>query len=189
MRRLLVITALLAAVMQTLVMFCVPAARAAGLSPVAAGATLAVASATAAVARLLWGRVADSAGGSRRDTALAGAGCVAAAGAGLFALGLHVGEGPALGAISVFAFGGMGWNAVAILRAGELAPGELVGRTVAVQATLMWLIGAAAAPFLGLLVEAAGWDALWICAAAMAAGGSLVASSSHLRPAWSGAAR
>jgi MFS family permease len=173
--RVLAVTCAFAAVMQALVVYCVPAARAAGLSPVAAGATLVVTSATAAVARLIWGRVADSSGGSRRRLALAWAGWVGAAGAALYGLALHVGPAAALAAIVVFAFGGMGWNAVALLVAGELAPPALVARTVAVQGTVIWCVGAGAAPLFGLLAERAGWNALWFTTAAIAAVGALVA--------------
>lgn len=177
LRRVLLFTGLYATVMQALVIYCVPAARAAGFSPLAAGATLVVASATAAVARVFWGRVADRGGGSRRPAALAGAGLVSAAGAALFGLGLHAGATVALVAIAVFAWGAMGWNAVALLSAGELAPTSLVARTVALQGTVIWCIGAGASPLLGVLAERAGWDALWLTAAALSVAGAAAALS------------
>jgi hypothetical protein len=175
LRRVLLVTCLFAMVMQALVIYCVPAARASGMSAFAAGATLVITSATATIARLAWGRFADSGGGSRRRLALALAGWVAAVGAALFGFTLHLGSAPALTAIVVFAFGGMGWNAVALLAAGELAPPALVARTVAVQGTVIWLVGALASPLLGILAEQVGFDALWSVTAAIAALGAIAA--------------
>jgi hypothetical protein len=145
------------------------------MSAFAAGATLVLTSATATVARLVWGRFADSGGGSRRRLSLACAGWVAAAGAGLYGVGLHLGTAPALLAIVVFAFGGMGWNAVALLAAGELAPPALVARTVAVQGTVIWCVGAGASPLLGVLAERTSFDALWAVTTGVAALGAIAA--------------
>jgi len=175
LRRVLLVTCLFATVMQALVIYCVPAARDSGMSALAAGATLVLTSATATVARLVWGRFADSGGGTRRRLSLACAGWIAAAGAALYGIALHLGTAPALAAIVVFAFGGMGWNAVALLAAGELAPQALVARTVAVQGTVIWVVGAAASPLLGILADRVGFDTLWAVTTAVAALGATAA--------------
>ena len=65
-QRLLVVAAFYIVVLQALLSFTVPAARDAGLSTFAAGAAFFVLNVTAGVARIVWGRLADRDGGTRR---------------------------------------------------------------------------------------------------------------------------
>jgi MFS family permease len=177
MQRLLVVAACYIVVLQAVLVYAVPAARAADLSALAAGATFFVIQAAAGVARIVWGRIADREGGARRARTLAEAGLVASAGAVLFAAALHQGAAIALPAAVVFGFGALGWNALVYVSAGERAPPELSGRSVAVAATLIFGLSAVATPPLGALAEHAGWDAFWLTTSALALVGSVVAAT------------
>ena len=127
MRRLLVVAAFYIVVLQAVLVYAVPAARAAGLSALAAGATFFAIQATAGVARVVWGRIADGGGGARRARTLVEAGVVAAAGALLFARRAPRGRRSRRPAAVVFGFGALGWNALVYVSAGERAPPELAG--------------------------------------------------------------
>jgi MFS family permease len=177
MQRLLVVAAFYILVLQAVLVYAVPAARAAGLSALAAGATFVVIQVAAGVARIVWGRVADRDYGARRVRTLAEAGLVAALGALLFTVALHEGAAVALPAAVVFGFGALGWNALVYVSAGERAPPELAGRSVAVAATVVFGISALATPPLGALAQHAGWDAFWLSTAALALAGSAVAAT------------
>jgi MFS family permease len=174
MRRLLLVAALYIVVLQSALAYVVPSARDAGLSAFAAGATFFAVQVTAGVARIVWGRIADAGGGSRRARTLAEAGWVAAAGALAFAAALHGGAAAVIAASILFAFGALGWNALVYVSAGERAPLELAAQAVSVAATLVFVLSAASTPAMGALAEHAGWDALWIVCAALAAGGALL---------------
>jgi MFS family permease len=180
MGRLLLVAGLLILVLQAVLVFAVPAAEAAGLSRFAAGAVFFAIQITAGVARVVWGRLADAGGGSRRVRTLVEAGWTAAAGGVLFALSLHVGPGAVLPAVILFAFGALGWNALVYVRAGEMAPPRLAAQAVSVAATLVFLVSAALTPPMGALAEHAGWDAFWLVAAGLAAAAALVAAT--IRP-------
>ena len=80
MRRLLLVAALYIVVLQAALVYALPAAKAAGLSSLAAGAAFFAMQAAAGVARVVWGRIADRNAGQRRARTLAEAGVVAAAG-------------------------------------------------------------------------------------------------------------
>jgi MFS family permease len=175
-RRLLVVAALYITVLQALLIYLVPASREAGLTAFAAGAAYLVLNVTAAVARIVWGRIADRAAGARRVRTLVETGIVAAAGAALFALALHLGPVAVLAATIVFGFGALGWNGIVYLNAGELASAPLAGQAFALVATLVFVLSALAAPPLGALADTAGWDALWLTTAAIALAGAYVAA-------------
>jgi MFS family permease len=176
MRRLLVVAAFYILVLQAALVYALPAANAAGLSALAAGATFFVMQLTAGVARVVWGRIADRDRGRRRARTLTEAGLVAAAGALLFGLALHQGAVVALAAAAVLGFGALGWNALVYVSAGERAPPELSGRSVAVAATVVFGLSAVATPPLGALAQHAGWDVFWLTTAGLALAGSALAA-------------
>jgi MFS family permease len=175
MQRLLVVGCLYVIVLQALVSYAVPAVRAAGFSRFWASATYVGVNVAAMVSRIVWGRVADRAAGSRRIRTLVETGAVATVGALLFTAALHVGAGAVFAAALVFGFGALGWNAVLYVSAGERAPAELAGRSFAVAATVVFVASAVFTPPLGALAAHAGWDAFWVVTAALAAAGALVA--------------
>ena len=176
MQRLFVVAALYIIVLQAVLSYTVPAVEAAGLTAFAASLTYFAINVTAMVSRVAWGHVADRDGGSRRTRTLVEVGAVAAVGAVLFTLSLHVGTAfVVLGAV-LFGFGALGWNALVYVSAGERAPPELAARSVAVAATVVFLLSAISTPLLGALAEAAGWDIFWIVTGLLAAAGAVVAS-------------
>jgi MFS family permease len=177
MQRLLVVAGFYIVVLQAVLVYAVPAARAAHLSAFAAGATYFAIQVAAIVARIVWGKVADRQEGARRVRTLAEVGLVAALGALLFTFALHGGAAIALPAAVVFGFGALGWNALVLVSAGERAPPELAGRSVAVAATVVFALSALATPPLGALAEHVGWDAFWLTAAGLALAGATVAAT------------
>jgi MFS family permease len=177
MRRLLVVASFYILVLQAALVYALPAARAAGLSALAAGAMFFAMQAAAGVARVVWGRIADRDAGGRRARTLAEAGLVAAAGALLFAAALHEGASLAVPAAVALGLGALGWNALVYVSAGERAPPELAGRSVAVAATVIFGLSALATPPLGVLAHEAGWDAFWLTVAVLALVGSAIAGT------------
>jgi hypothetical protein len=177
MQRLLVVAAFYILVLQAVLIYAVPAARAAELSALAAGATFFAIQVSAGIARVVWGRIADRGGGARRVRTLVEAGLLAAVGTLLFAVALHHGAALALAAAVVLGFGALGWNALVYVSAAERAPPELSGRSVAVAATVVFGLSALATPPLGALAEHAGWDAFWVTTAALALAGAAVAAT------------
>ena len=177
MGRLLLVAAFYIVVLQSALAYVVPAARDAGLSAFAAGATFFAVQITAGVARIAWGRIADAGGGSRRVRSLIEAGWVAAAGGALFAVALHGGAAVVIPAAVVFAFGALGWNALVYVSAGEKAPLELAAQAVSVAATLIFVLSALSTPPMGALAEHVGWDAFWLVCAALSACGAIVAGT------------
>ena len=169
MQRLLAVAAFYIVVLQAVLAFTVPAARAAGLTAFAASATFFAVNVSAMVSRIAWGHVADRAGGSRRVRTLVEVGIVAAVGALLFTLALHAGVAVVIPAAVLFGFGALGWNALVYVSAGERAAPELAARSVAVAATVVFLISAVSTPLLGALASQAGWDVFWIVTAVLAA--------------------
>jgi MFS family permease len=131
---------------------------------------------TAVVARIVWGGAADRGGGARRVRTLVETGAVAALGGVVFALALHRGAVAVVAGAAVFGFGALGWNALVYVTAGERAPPELAGRSVAVAATVVFVVSAVCTPPLGALAEIAGWDAFWATTAVLAAAGAIVAA-------------
>jgi MFS family permease len=128
------------------------------------------------VARLVWGKVADRQGGSRRVRTLVETGVVGAVGGLVFALALHSGPGLVIPAAVLFGFGALGWNALLYVVAGERTAPELAGRSVATAATVVFLVSALCTPALGALADHAGWDAFWITTAVLSALGALTAT-------------
>lgn len=175
MGRLLAVAACYIVVLQAVLAYAVPSARDAGLSVLAAGAVFFALQVGAGVARIAWGRIADSGGGGRRTRTLAEAGWVGAAGALLFALGLHAGVAAAIPAAIVLAFGALGWNALVYVIAGERVPLARAAQAVSVAATVIFVLSAVATPPLGALAGLVGWDAFWAICAGVCLSGALVA--------------
>ncbi len=67
------------------------------------------------------------------------------------------------------------------MSAGERTSPELAGRSVAVAATVVFLISAACTPPLGALADKAGWDVFWITAAVLSGLGAFAASGLRAR--------
>jgi MFS family permease len=177
MGRLLVVAAFYIVVLQSALAYVVPAARDAGLSAFAAGATFFVLQVTAGAARIAWGRIADAGGGARRMRSLAETGGLAALGALAFALALHGGAAAVIPATILFSFGALGWNALVYVSAGERAPLELAAQAVSVAATLIFVLSAFSTPAMGVLAEQVGWNAFWAVCAALSVCGAAVAAS------------
>ena len=176
MQRLLLVACCYVLVLQALITYAVPAARAAGLSAFWASAAYVAVNVAAIVSRLAWGRLADRAAGSRRARTLVETGVVAAAGALLFDVALRAGPGALLPAALVFGFGALGWNAILYVIAGERAPAELAGRSFAVAATVVFVVSGVCTPPLGALAAHAGWTAFWAATAVLAGTGAVLAS-------------
>jgi hypothetical protein len=176
MPRLLLLSVFYIAVLQSTITYVVPAARDAGISAGWSHALFFVVNGTAVSARLIWGRIADTRGGTRRARTLVEIGVVAAVGGLIFTFALHGGAGTALPAVVLFGFGALGWNAIVYVTAGERAGGELANRAIATAATVIFLFSSALMPPLGALADHAGWDAFWGTIAAIAALGALVAT-------------
>jgi MFS family permease len=176
-QRLLLVACFYIVVLQALLCYAVPAVRAAGLSTFAASAAYFAVNVAAMVARVAWGRLADSGGGGRRVRTLVDVGAVAAGGALLFALALHAGPAAVVLAALVFGFGALGWNAIVYVSASERAAPELAGRSFALAATVVFLLSALCTPLLGALADYAGWDSFWVTTAVLAAIGALVAAT------------
>jgi MFS family permease len=176
MRRLLVVAACYIVVLQALLSFLVPAVRDAGLSELTASIAYFAVTAAAIAARVAWGRLADSGAGSRRVRTLVDVGLVGAGGAVIFALALHAGPIAVVLASALFGLGALGWNGLVYLSAGERAAPELAGRSVAVAATVVFVVSGVCTPFLGAAVEVAGWDAFWLATGALAGLGAFVAA-------------
>ena len=177
MPRLLAVAAFYIVVLQAVLSFTVPASRAAGLTAFAASVAYFAVNVSAMVSRIVWGRVADRGGGTRRGRTLVEVGIVAAIGALLFTLALHLGAVVAVPAVILFGFGALGWNGLVYVSAGERAAPELAARSVAVAATVVFLLSAISTPLLGALAEAAGWDVFWLVTGVLAAAGALVAAT------------
>ena len=176
MLRLFLVAALYIVVLQAILSYTVPSARAAGLSTFWASFTYFAVNVTAMIARLVWGKVADRQGGSRRVRTLVETGIVGTIGGLLFALALHAGPGLAIPAAVLFGFGALGWNALLYVLAGERTAPELAGRSVATAATVVFLVSAACTPLLGALADHAGWDVFWITTAVLSGLGALAAT-------------
>lgn len=176
MRHLLAVAACYIVVLSAVVTYLVPSTRDAGLSAFAAGAAYVLLNLTAALARIVWGRIADGHGGTRRSRTLVEAGCVAAAGAVVFTLAEHVGLVAVIPAVVVFGFGALGWNALVYVSAGERVVPQLAGQAFALAATVVFLVGAIVTPLLGLVADWAGWDAFWLTTGAIALLGAAISA-------------
>ena len=172
---LLAVAACYIVVLQALLAFLVPAIREAGHSELTASIAYFGVNLAAMVARIVWGSVADRGGGSRRVRTLVEVGALASVGALVFGVALHAGAVAVVLATVVFGLGALGWNALVYVSAGERVDPSLAGRSVAVAATVVFVLSGIATPLLGALVDALGWDALWLATAALAALGAFLA--------------
>ena len=177
MVRLLVVASLYIVVLQGVLVYSVPAVHAAGLSALSGSATFFAINVAAMAARLVWGRIADRADGTRRARTLVEVGLVASVGGALFALALHAGAVAVVAAAVLMGFGAFGWNAIVYVSAGERASPELAGRAVAVALTVVFLLSGLATPPLGALAVHFGWDAFWLTCTALALAGAGIAAS------------
>lgn len=153
----------------------VGALRDAGLSHAEAAAGFAALNVTAAVSRIVWGRVADGGGGTRRARTLTEIGILTVAATCVMPLVLAVVPTAALGFGVVVAFGAFGMNGVLYLLAGELAGSSRAGRAVGVASTVVFGMGSLAAPIAGFAIERTGYDAVWVLSAVVAAAGAVTA--------------
>ena len=173
--RLLVVTVTYLFVLQTVLIYTVPAMHAAGFSSVEAGVAYFAVNVAAIVSRLAWGRRADGAGGTWRRRTLVETGVMASVGALAFGLALHGGLAAVLVAVAFYAFAALGWNAVVYALAGEWTTPELAGRAFSVAATVVFGGAVFVSPLVGAIADSAGWDALWIIAAVVALAGAAAA--------------
>lgn len=175
MQRLLLVAACYIVVLQALLTYIVPAIRDAGYSALTASVAYLAINVTAMLARIAWGRIADTGEGTRRVRTLVEVGFVACGGALLFALALHLGPVAIVASAVLFGVGALGWNALVYVSAGERAASELAARSVAVAATVVFVVSGLVTPLLGALADVAGWDGLWLGTAAIAALGAVLA--------------
>ncbi len=153
----------------------VGALRDAGLSHAEAAAGFAALNITAALSRLVWGRLADGGGGTRRARTLREIGILTVFASCVMPVALSIGAPSALVAGVVLAFGAFGFNGVLYLLAGELAGATRAGRAVGIASTVVFGMGALAAPIAGVAIERTGYDAVWVMSAVAAAAGAVTA--------------
>jgi MFS family permease len=168
MWRVVAISAVHVTVLSAALNFSVPAIRDAGASAPVGAALFAVVSASAMVARLLWGRVADHGDGTRRRATLRDVGLVTLVGALLYWAAGPVGPGAQLPAMFVFSFGAMGANGILYLIAGELTGPARAGQAVGLVSMVLFGWSALMSPLLGRIADVAGFDALWPISAGLA---------------------
>lgn len=176
MTRLLAIAACYIVVLQALLAYVVPAVRAAGETELTAAVAFFAVNAAAMISRIAWGHIADRQEGSRRVRTLVEVGIVATVGAVAFAAALHTGAVVIVAAAFAFGLGALGWNALVYVSAGERVDPALAARSVAVAATVVFVLSALVTPALGALADLAGWDALWLATAVAALVGTLLAA-------------
>jgi predicted MFS family arabinose efflux permease len=153
----------------------VGALRDAGLSHAEAAAGFAALNITAALSRIVWGRVADGGGGTRRARTLTEIGMLTVAATCVMPFILAAVPAGALAFGVVVAFGAFGMNGVLYLLAGELAGASRAGRAVGVASTVVFGMGSLAAPIAGFAIERTGYDAVWVMSAVVAAAGAITA--------------
>jgi MFS family permease len=175
MRPLLVVGLLYVYALGAALTYIVAAARDDGLSKPEAGALFVVLNLSAAASRLVWGRMADRGGGTRRVRTLIEIGMLAAMAGLAMAPVLHVGFVLAVPATVALGFGCFGWNGVLYVTAGELVGPDRAARAVGVASTMVFGAGSLAAPVSGLVAEHAGYDVMWLTAAASSAAGAAFA--------------
>ncbi|HSS54089.1 MAG TPA: MFS transporter [Gaiellales bacterium] len=175
MRPLLVVGLLYVYALGASLTYIVAAARDDGLGTAEAGALFVVLNLSAAASRLVWGRMADRGGGTRRVRTLIECGMLAAVAGLAMAPVLHLGLLVAVPVTVALGFGCFGWNGVLYVTAGELVGPDRAARAVGVASTMVFGAGALAAPVSGLVAEHAGYDAMWLTAAASSAAGAAFA--------------
>jgi MFS family permease len=155
----------------------IPAAKSGGLSATQAAIGFTVVNITAALSRIVWGRLADKSAGTRRIHVLRATGVLAAAAAVVMPIALATGVTTSLLATVALAFGVFGFNGVLYLTAGEIAGADRAGRAVGLASMVVFGWGSLCAPIAGLAIEATGYNAVWVIAAVTGAAGALVATS------------
>lgn len=175
MRPLLVVGLLYVYALGASLTYIVAAARDDGLGKAEAGALFVVLNLSAAASRLVWGRMADRGGGTRRVRTLIECGMLGAVAGLAMAPVLHVGVVLAVPVTVALGFGCFGWNGVLYVTAGELVGPDRAARAVGVASTMVFGAGALAAPVSGLVAEHAGYDVMWLTAAASSAAGAAFA--------------
>ena len=175
MRPLLVVGLLYVYALGAAITYIVAAARDDGLSKPEAGALFVVLNLSAAASRLVWGRMADRGGGTRRVRTLIEIGMLAAVAGLAMPPVLHVGFVLAVPVTVALGFGCFGWNGVLFVSAGELVGPVRAARAVGVASTMVFGAGALSAPVSGLVAEHAGYDVMWLTAAASSAAGAAFA--------------
>ncbi len=177
MRRLLAVGFLYVWGLGGVLAYYIPAAESGGLSATQAAIGFTVVNITAALSRIVWGRLADKNSGTRRVHVLRMTGLVAAAGGVLMPIALATGTVTSFAATVALAFGVFGFNGVLYLTAGEIAGSDRAGRAVGLASMVVFGWGSLAAPIAGLAIEATGYDVIWVIAGATGIGGALVATS------------
>jgi MFS family permease len=160
--------------LSALLSFSVIALEDAGASRAAAGAAYAAITIAAMIARVGWGRVADSHHFGRRGT-LVFVGLWSAAGGALAWLLWPAGSVAGVVLLPLFAIGALGANGVIHVMAGELAGPQAAGRAIGWSSTVLFGGFAAWAPPLGALADAGGFRLLWLVGAATSVAGALLA--------------
>jgi MFS family permease len=173
MRWLLAVGALYALALGVTLAYLVPAARDAGLTAGEAGIAFLALNVSAGASRVVWGRVADLGGGTRRLRTILEIGTLATAAALVMPWALHAGAVAAIVATAVLAFGAFGFNALVYLTAGEWAGRARAARAVGIAGTVVFGCGSIAAPIAGYAITVFGFDAVWVLAAAFAGLGVL----------------
>ena len=181
MRPLLVVGLFYVYALSAALTYIVPAARDDGLGKAAAGALFVILNLAAAASRLVWGRVADRDGGTRRVRTLAEVGILAAAAGLAMPVALHAGAVAAAVVTVALGFGCFGFNGVLYVTAGELVGPDRAGRAVGIASTMVFGAGSLASPLAGLVAEKAGYDVMWLTAAASSAAGAMVVRRSLAR--------
>jgi MFS family permease len=174
MRRLLLLGLLYAFALSAALTYLPSAARDAGLGKAQASLLFVLLTASAAASRVVWGRVADRDGGTRRMRTLADTGLLSAVAAAAMPLALHVGLLAAAPVVLLIGFGAFGFNGVLYVAAGELVGPERAGRAVGIASTMVFAATSLASPAAGLVAQTAGYEAMWLVAAASSALGALV---------------
>lgn len=159
--RLIVCGMLLMCPLSALLSFAVVALRDAGAGRAAAAGSFVAITVAAMVARVSWGRLADTVRFDRRGALVAVAVWSAVAGIGTW-LVWPLGSAAGIVALPVLAIGALGANGVVHLIAGELAGPAAAGRAIGWTSTALFGGFAAWAPPLGALADAAGYRAMWL---------------------------
>jgi MFS family permease len=177
--RLLAVGALYVSALGGVLAFTVAASEDAGLSETEAGIVLACLNIGAGAGRVIWGRIADGAGGTRRVRTLVELGIFGTVAALAFPVLVHLGPVTAVVAALALAFGALGFNGLVYLIAGELGGRLHAGAAVGVASTVVFTVGAVVGPVYGVLVEQAGYDAMFVVVAAVMLAGAVVARGLH----------
>lgn len=172
--RLILCGVLLMCPLSALLSFSVVALRDAGAGRAAAAAAFVAITVAAMVARVSWGRLADTARFGRRGALVTVAVWSAVAGVGTW-LVWPLGSVAGIVALPILAIGSLGANGVVHLIAGELAGPAAAGRAIGWTSTALFGGFALWAPPLGALADAAGYRAMWLAGAATSIGAIAVA--------------